>query len=597
MPGIVGYTSEAAPIENRVHVVRAMQDLITHGNSYRKNDIFCDDYVCATRSHSDIIQQEPQPFHESGVYAWLDGEFFNHQELCNQVTQPTTNDAAILATLYQEFDDFTFLALIDGIYSAALYDSTRQKIHLISDRYGLRYLYWTVQAGSIAWASETKAMLALPTFKSVIDRQAIEEFMSLGYLLEDRTWFDGVELLSPGTVLTWDIQGQRLDCKRRYWSWHDIQPMNGKIDEREVASELGRLFVAAVERRSRATEKIGIHLSGGRDSRAILAAFPDYGHPIHALTFGTHGCDDVQIAATVAREKKSVIHHVFEIDRNNWLPPRVAGVWHTDGQFDLMHMHGIEATGVEAELWEITLDGFAGDMIGGESMLCKPEFFGRMASREAIAKIIGCRAELLNSVEEYACLPTSDFFHMQNCFRRLHRGGINMALAVQELRMPFMDNQLFCFAYSLPDSLRAKGRIYNRMLLQTFPNYFRSIPWSETGVPISWPGRLADATRFARRVKGRLTLEAARIGLSLASSSSYTDYPNWIRQEPARSFFRNLLLNRSPLYADYIPRTEVLQAWTRHMKGGNYASKLCRYLTLEIWLQQIFESKYRRTLT
>ena len=105
---------------------------------------------------------------------------------------------------------------IDGHYNAVIYDSNKQKVHIFSDRLGMKQLYWTRQNGCFAWSAEVKAFLALPGFKPVIDPQAVKEFFEVGYLMELRTWFEGVSLIPSGTVITWDIAAAEMTMFR-YW--------------------------------------------------------------------------------------------------------------------------------------------------------------------------------------------------------------------------------------------------------------------------------------------------------------------------------------------------------------------------------------------
>ena len=74
-------------------------------------------------------------------------------------------------------------------------------------------------------ALELKAFLELPDFEPTIDPLAVEDFFGLRYLIGDRTWFEGVELLPAATVLTWDIQQQSLQ-RDRYWWWDDVKPIS-----------------------------------------------------------------------------------------------------------------------------------------------------------------------------------------------------------------------------------------------------------------------------------------------------------------------------------------------------------------------------------
>lgn len=558
VPGLVGFTCVAKHNPNPGLVLRRMQDMITHHDFYERDELFCDNYLCATRSHLGSIGRKPQPFHGDGIYVWLDGEFYNQEEIAPQRTS-ASGDPELLHTLLKQSSDCSFLKQIDGFFSAVIYDSINKEVRLITDRCGLRSLYWTVHKGDLVWASEAKAMLALPDFEPTIDSQAVQDFFGFGYLLKDRTWFEGVELLPSGTVLTWDIR-QRSVKTQRYWYWDEIRPLAEKIDERELTDELGRLFRQAVKRRCREGERVGLMLSGGLDSRAILAAMPDGGYPIHVVTYGRRGCEDIRIAAMAAMVK-GAMHRPVEINERNWLIRRLDGVWWMDGEKDLMHMHGIEAYPETRGLFDISLDGFLGDATIGGSYLGDPS--------------------------------VSEIDKIENRGRRFILLGIRLGGVYFGERMPFFDNNFVGLTLAIPARLRANSRIYNKMLLRAFPEFFRSIPWQKTGISINWPASITEGVLSLRRVRNRLTRGLRRLGYHYSNSEGYTDYPNWIRQEPARSFLEKALTNSSAIYPNYIQKDQVCRELAKHFDGDDSAEVLCRYLTFEVWLQQIFEGRFR----
>jgi len=560
MSGIIGFTlGPSLSLRNGAKVIlQGMQSLISHKDFYVKDELFCDEYMCATRSSINILQKQPQPHYELGIHVWFDGEFYNQAELREEIDAPEGDDPGLLLSLFRRNGDFRFLKGIDGIYSAVIYDSVRQQLHLVTDSYGLRPLYWTVHKGCLVWGTEVKAMLALPGYAPRIDRQAVEEFFSIGYLIKDRTWFEDVKLVPSGTVLTWDLKQQTVNAQR-YWWWDEIKPLAGKIDEREIAEELGRLFIDAVRRRSREGERVGTRLSGGCDSRAVLAAMPDQGYPICAVTFGKEDCPDIRISRSAAKVK-GALHYIIHLNERNWFMARVNGVWWTDGQLDLMHMHGMEGLPQMKKLFDITLGGdFAGASLSGT----------------------------------YVRSKLSDLQAIESRVRRFMNMSNRIDQVYLESRNPFIDSNLMRFANAIPDRLRANGRIYHMMLLTTFPEFFRSIPWESTGVPISWPSLITRGIALSRGIKQRFLQELGRIGLPTKDPHSIADYTKWIRGEPARSFFQKLLNNPTALYLEYISRQRVLGDWERHLGGGNRADRLCRYLTFEIWLQQVFEGRYR----
>lgn len=558
MPGVVGFTcGKLPPVATRAALGR-MRGLLSHGESQHLDELFCDGRVCATRSHTDLVQRRPQPHTENGIHVWLDGEFYNREELGRVAGAQLEDDPALLLALYREHGDLDFLKEVDGIYAAAIYDACARRMHLMSDRYGLRHLSWTTYEGGIAWASEAKAMLALPGFEPKIDREALRDFFEVGHLRGDCTWFEGVRLLQAATVLTWDLDG-RSAHRLRYWGADEIKPLANGTDAVELAEELGRLFRAAVERRSRPGERTGLTLSGGLDSRAILAAMPNHEGPIHAVTFGKKGCEDARIAAA-ATAAKGASHHALVMNVEEWLPPRLEAVWWTDGELDLMHMHVITILPWVRELFDIGLDGLGANGIIGDSwmdqgMAGPPEYID---SRTRRFLVLG---------------PTSV------------RGSI-------EERFPFFDNRFVELALGAPDTLKKGNALYRMMLLKTFPAFFENIPWQKTGAPITWPhpkeargGRLAG-------VKETLRGKLSWYGLAAPPSRGYADYADWIRKEPARSIFRDALLSRSALYPAYVPRAGVEGHLAKHFDGKDRAEILCRFLTFEIWLRRVFEGTH-----
>ena len=134
-------------------------------------------------------------------------------------------------------------------------------------------LYWTVYQNALVWTGELKSLLSLPNYQPKIDRAAMEDFLGLRYMIGDRSWFENVELLPAATVFTWDIPGKTLS-RNRYWGWDELTPLTTPPPESEAVETLGHLFVDAVQSRVYPGERVGLTLSGGLDSRAILAAMP-----------------------------------------------------------------------------------------------------------------------------------------------------------------------------------------------------------------------------------------------------------------------------------------------------------------------------------
>ena len=559
MPGIIGFTRREGDGDRTT--LDAMQKMLRHQPFYVEDPVFSDPHVLATRTHKAIVQMDVQPIVREGIHVWLKGEFYNQHNLATRTSHATQRypDAALLLHLYEVDKQFRFLERIDGIFSAVIYDSNSKSIHLITDRYGIGYLYWTVVGGALLWASEMKAFLAYPRFHAKIDPQTLAEFFRSGYPPLSKTWFDGVELVPSGTVLTWRIKEERLQ-QRKYWSWSDIQPLQEPIYEEEITEEIGQLWLDSVRRRSTMGDnRIGLSLSGGRDSRAILAAMPELKYPIHAITIGDARCDDVRIARRAAN-LKGATHHVFDLNGTNWLNLRTDAVWWSDGHLNLKHMHGCVTINKARELYDINLSGIVA-LIGGTYVGREADILSTRGRRFA-----PCHVQAIDDV----------FFHS---------------------RLPFLDNAFVERVLAVPGKYRMNHSLYERMLLSRFPSFYRSIPWQETGLPIGESSPFRQKIRHLSKSVRRSALRAARkLGVENKNSVDHRRFHNyevWLREEPARQFIDKILTNPNRLYPEYIDGGMVLDDWKSHLAGRNLTNQVCQALTFEIWLQQVYEGAYR----
>lgn len=562
MPGLVGYTNRHLKYDTSM--LLTMRKFLNNFDWYIDEDVYSEKTLCASGTHLDIDGPEVKQFYYrvSGLASWTYGEFYNLHELQLKYGVPYSSDRSFLADCYAAKGSFAFLKDIDGCYSAVLYDKDTNRVHLITDRYGFKPLYWSVVKENLIWSSELKVFLAHKDFIPVIDPQAVDEFFGIGYLLENRSWFNGVELVPPASVITFDIENAKIHHEQ-YWHWEDITSLETSVDEEEVIDELGRLFVQAVRKRVKGEKQIGVFLSGGLDSRAVLAAIPTRDE-IHSFTFGIRGCDDVIIADNVANTKGS-IHHFEPLNVQNWLMPRIFLVWRLDGLLNLMHMHGLEICSKCRLFSDVFLNGFLGDAILGGSYIVENE-----------------------SVEN----------RVRNRGRRL----INHAIVGSESwivqRRPFFDNDFFEFVTAIPENLRKNSYIYKKMLIKLFPEFYRNIPWQKTGYPIAYSKRRAELVKTKRRWIDRFKYASRRLGYSFREKKNFADYEEWIRREPAKSVFEKILGTHAALHPNYVDPMEVNRWLNDHMVGrANHTNRLCKALTFELWLRQIFEGQFRRPIT
>src|SRR5439155_23094061 len=177
-----------------------------------------------------------------------------------------TSDTEALVHLYEELGE-RMVARLRGIFALAVYDRTRRRLLLARDRFGVKPLFYTVHRGQWVFASEIKAIAALPTFQPRLDRQACYDFLGLGYVSEPATGFANVAALAPGTTLVIDPEGDH----RTAFHTVQAQPDPGRALAGSVEA-VSAALLDAVGSQSVADVPVAGLLSGGIDSSLIVAA-------------------------------------------------------------------------------------------------------------------------------------------------------------------------------------------------------------------------------------------------------------------------------------------------------------------------------------
>ncbi len=116
MPGIAGFTVTDRAQGDECQVLVKMRDLMTHHDSYVLDALFFDKWVCATRCHTNVLQKEAQPLTRNEVSVWMDGEFYNRDEVAKEQGIEAVTDPQLLRSLYEKRPDLSLLKHIDGIF-------------------------------------------------------------------------------------------------------------------------------------------------------------------------------------------------------------------------------------------------------------------------------------------------------------------------------------------------------------------------------------------------------------------------------------------------------------------------------------------------
>jgi asparagine synthase (glutamine-hydrolysing) len=238
------------------------------------------DNICLGHTRLRIIDLSPvadQPIANEDRSVWLiyNGEIYNFRELRAQLlaaghTFRSHTDSEVVVHGYEEWGLDDLLTRLNGIFAFAIADTRggRARLVLARDRMGVKPLVYTLAGGTLAFASEIKALLALSDRPRDVDWQAIYDYFSFLFVPHGGTAFEGIHQLPPAHALTYTPETGELDT-RRYWA--PLSADGRSRPEVEAAAELRRLLEDTVARQLISDVPLGVFLSGGIDSTVLVA--------------------------------------------------------------------------------------------------------------------------------------------------------------------------------------------------------------------------------------------------------------------------------------------------------------------------------------
>jgi asparagine synthase (glutamine-hydrolysing) len=258
--------------------------------------------------------RQPMANEDDSIWVVYNGEIYNHRTLRAELTGKGhtfrgTSDTEVLVHLYEELGD-GLVERLRGIFAFAIYDARRRRLLLVRDRFGVKPLFWSAFPGQWVFASEMKAITAVPAFTPTIDRQACYDFLSLGYVPEPATGFAEIQAVPAGTMLAVDAEGAR--ATRYYKSEARAEPGQSR---RETVERCAARLLESVGRQSVADVPVAALLSGGIDSSLVVAAHRQAtgnSTATFSMRFPDARHDETDAARTVAAHCGTE-HHVIDV--------------------------------------------------------------------------------------------------------------------------------------------------------------------------------------------------------------------------------------------------------------------------------------------
>jgi asparagine synthase (glutamine-hydrolysing) len=254
------------------------------------------------------------------VVAVFNGEIYNFRELRRELEAAGheiggSGDSPLIPHAYEEWG-LGFAERLEGMYAIALWDRDAERLVLLRDRLGKKpLLYAQLPDGSVAFASETKALLALPSLPRELDLQQLDAFLALQYV--PRSGLRAVQKVPPGSYAVVENGAVHVT---RYWTPRPAAEGGDWVAR--VRDEV----TASVRRRLVADVPLGALLSGGLDSSIVVAAMAQASaEPVQTFTVGFPDARyDERAHARVVAERYGTRHEELEIDPGPDLLQRLA---------------------------------------------------------------------------------------------------------------------------------------------------------------------------------------------------------------------------------------------------------------------------------
>lgn len=522
---------------------------------------------------------------------FIEGKCYNLDEVNQEFNIKANTFEQTLLYSYKTGILPNLLNKIDGYFHACLYDLKKKKVLLLTDRWGMRLLYWYLKDDIFAFSGEVKGILAIDNIDKTIDKTSIDCLMSLGYLVGEHTWFEHIKLMKPASIVEYNIATKKISHSY-YWKYSEIKQQNISFDD--AVEKLSQLMISSVKKRFNTNEKIAVPISGGLDSRMIIAAMKKINSKYKSFnfTFGIPNCDDIKIAKKVCRTAKQK-HHSYHFTNKNWFEPRIEKIWLTDGMLRMSDMHGSEFEEDVSKHSDYIFNGYAGDAVLGPGFKSIDNHFNQRINDEIACVYYQNYVEHADIHDDfYDINHIEPNLYMNRVRRYTNMGTAHWLFYVDNLK-PFFDNEIIEFVFSIPDEYRVGNKLYSQALLKTFPEFYENIINANTGkLIIESNNNKTQHNEVLKHLKNSITKVINKIKEKLSifpKKKNYTDYNAWIKGKVISEKLKKLLTRENAFYAKHTDKDFYKLYLEPHLNNkADYSREILTATTIELYFQKVF---------
>ena len=265
----------------------------------------------------------------AGLAVIFNGEIYNFRELRAQLCRlgysfERDSDTEVLLRAYQHWQ-CDVVDHLRGMFAFAIWDAKKERLLLARDRFGEKPLFLYENANGLYFASEIKALLCIPGVETVVNAEAVWDYLAYRYVPGPATLFSGIRKLMPGTTAVWERGTLR---EARYWSAPDRSLNLLRHPQADVVETFLSRLDEAVRLQMVSDVPFGAFLSGGLDSSTIVALMSRHNSKVNTFSvgFGDIGFSELGYAGQVAQHFRTAHHELTVTDRDlvDRLPALVA---------------------------------------------------------------------------------------------------------------------------------------------------------------------------------------------------------------------------------------------------------------------------------
>lgn len=617
MPGVFGfYLKDRGNLLDPVRLLDSMAESLRHLDTY-----YCDRKVignCGLGTvHFDHSMQDGILGPLDGVTVAASGEIFDVigvESDLRVLADLSPSEAAL--DVYKKHGYETPQKL-NGDFNIAVYDPRESGLFIFNDRFGFRRLYVYEDEAIFIFSPEIKAFRCYTVLDTALDEQGVADYFNYSYHLGDRTMLSRVKLLPPAGGIA--INKNR--CKK--WTyWKSRYTCERGLNDLGEAVDTGyNLFRQSMSRRMGKKKSLIIPLTGGLDSRLILAVAKELGPRITTATIGRSGCSDYQIAHQVCEALGIKDHRLV----------KVCPDWFHQYGHDVVHLleagYGVlgpvRLMGFQKQIG-LNYDGLMNGIFGGHLSFGSPYFRRRhlpaIPTEQRVDSIVrglhGYRFErilgaavtdnlrnlaleyLKRSVEtewkrtetisdEPALRQDALFLH-----NRIRRGmnSLDLNRFFYNTALPFSSYELFNFYLSLRPELMLDHYLYHEIYKKKLPDLAR-IPWQSTGVDLYRKPSLLmnvkdEAKKYFLWYSCRISQGRVNIHDKSRDDEPDTDYR---KSRKTKTWVKGILLSERCLDRGYFNKDGIERLLKEEDRGRGVFNDISKLVAFELWARDFLD--------